>query len=62
MPITISKYKDWSKLTEQGLNTVIDPMVFRSGELFLKGAKGVINPNETYELLSKNVARNWDVL
>jgi hypothetical protein len=55
MAIKISNHEDWSKLTGQGLKTVVDPMVFRSGELFLKGSKGVDHPEETYELLNKNI-------
>lgn len=55
MAITISNHEDWSKLTGQGLKTVVDPMVFRSGELFLKGSKGVDHPEETFELLNKNI-------
>lgn len=55
MAIKISNHKDWSKLTGQGLKTVVDPMVFRSGELFLKGSKGVDHPEQTFELLNKNI-------
>lgn len=55
MPITIAKHSDWTKLTDQGLRTVIDPMVFRCGELFLKGAQGISDPEQTWELLNKNI-------
>jgi hypothetical protein len=55
MPIAIAKHSDWKKLTDQGLGTVVDPMVFRCGELFLKGADGIPDPEHTWELLNKNV-------
>ena len=55
MPITITQHSDWTKLTDQGLRTVIDPMVFRCGELFLKGAQGIPDPEHTWKLLNKNI-------
>jgi hypothetical protein len=38
MKITINETSDWKKLVADGLGTVVDPLVFRCGELFLKGA------------------------
>jgi hypothetical protein len=55
MSITISKQEDWQNLSMQGLNIVVDPMVFRCGELFLNGVKGTEAPIETHEVLTKNV-------
>lgn len=54
--ITIRETTDWKKqLLYQGLNVVIDPMVFRSGELFLKGASGVENSENVWSLLTANL-------
>lgn len=55
MTITIAETSDWKKLHEQGLETVVDPMVFRCGELFLKGASDVLKPDDTWDLLTKNL-------
>src|ERR1700752_578334 len=54
--VTIKETSDWKKqLVAQGLNVVVDPMVFRSGELFLKGASGVENPESVWSLLTANL-------
>ena len=55
MTILVEKTSDWQKLPEQGLETVVDPMVFRCGELFLQGAKGVGAPDKTWYLLHANI-------
>lgn len=55
MAIEINDNTDWKKLTDQGLETVVDPLVFRCGELFLKGANAAANPNAVWELLNVNL-------
>jgi len=35
---TVACANDWSTLSANGLDTVVDPMVVRCGEFFLKGA------------------------
>ena len=54
MSISINETSDWKKLTAQGLETVVDPLVFRCGELFLKGAKNA-DADKIWELLSLNI-------
>jgi hypothetical protein len=55
MKIKVSKQEDWQNLSKQGLNVVVDPMVFRCGEVFLKGVKEALIPLETHQLLMNNV-------
>lgn len=55
MTILIEKEEHWQALADQGLQTVVDPMVYRCGELFLKSARGVADPDETWKLLDANV-------
>ena len=52
---TVAKLEDWSSLSKQGLDTVVDPMVIRCGEFFLKGAAGVQDANAVWEFLRRNV-------
>jgi hypothetical protein len=54
MTITIEQATDWQQLPKRGLETVIDPMVLRCGELFLKGISGVDN-SEVWSLLKANL-------
>jgi hypothetical protein len=54
MKISIKEDSDWNKLTAQGLETVVDPLVFRCGELFLKGAK-TADADKIWELLNLNL-------
>lgn len=54
--VTIHDTSDWkNQLAAKGLKTVVDPMVFRSGEFFLKGASGVQDPESIWGLLSANI-------
>src|SRR5437868_408586 len=55
MPIFVKETSDWQQLSRQGLETVVDPMVFRCGELFLQGAKGANDPETTWDLLTANI-------
>ncbi len=55
MAIAIKDTSDWKMLREQGLETVVDPMVVRCGELFLNGISNISEPNSTWELLSSNL-------
>ncbi len=55
MSIKISNTNDWQNLQENRLETVVDPMVYRCGELFLKGSNNVNSPEEVWNLLSKNI-------
>lgn len=55
MKIAIKETSDWQKLRKQGLETVIDPMVFRCGELFLKGVSNAPVPDKIWNLLTANL-------
>ena len=57
MNINIEKTSDWNKLREQNLNTVVDPMVIRCGEIFLQGAKNIPEQNKdnTWNFLNANL-------
>ncbi|MGC2517807.1 MAG: hypothetical protein WA373_01680 [Burkholderiales bacterium] len=39
-PILIENVDDWNRLIDRKLTTVLDPMVFRAGEIFLRGRSG----------------------
>src|SRR2546422_10278357 len=53
MTILVKETSDWQKLLVG--ETVVDPMVFRCGELFLKGAKEAGDPKKTWDLLTCNI-------
>lgn len=49
---------DWMALRQQGLLTVVDPMVYRAGEVFLQGRSGAGSNDDArsvWEALSKNI-------
>jgi hypothetical protein len=63
-PVVVEGPDDWARLTERGLTTVIDPMVFRAGELFLRGRSGralgsvpreALDEDRAWEFLDKNL-------
>lgn len=51
----VTSASDCSALSANGLDTVVDPMVVRCGEFFLKGAAGVPDAHQAWDLLSRNV-------
>lgn len=53
--LTVKTLEDWSALSTTGLDTVVDPMVVRCGEFFLKGAAGVQDASAVWEFMSRNV-------
>jgi hypothetical protein len=55
MAIEVHGQYDWEKLTANRLTVVLDPMVVRCGELFLRGASGTQNADSTWGLLSANL-------
>jgi hypothetical protein len=55
MPITIASESDWKQLADQGVNAVLDPMVVRCGELFLRGVKEATFPEAVWDLLEANI-------
>jgi hypothetical protein len=59
-PIRIEGSGDWRRLIERNLTTVIDPMVYRAGEIFLRGRSGRALGNTTAVPLEET--RAWDFL
>lgn len=55
MTIEITRPEDFQQLAQDGLRTVVDPMILRCGELFLKGSRQADNPDEVWSLLSANI-------
>jgi hypothetical protein len=44
--ITIDTARDWEKIPAEGLNVVVDPMVFRTADVFLRGLSGLARSSE----------------
>lgn len=54
MKITVDKSDDWLQIA--GLRApVVDPMILRCGELFLRGAAGARNANTAWDLMTRNI-------
>ena len=63
-PIDIRNAEDWNRLIDRKLTTVVDPMVFRAGEIFMRGRSGKalgdapavpLKPERAHDFLDKNV-------
>jgi hypothetical protein len=55
--ITVSRAADWQKLRERKLMTVVDPMIFRTADVFLQGASSCgREPQPVWEALSSNIS------
>jgi hypothetical protein len=52
--ITLKTAEDWQRLRDEGLNIVLDPMIFRAAELFLAGVTH--QSGETWATLSANLS------
>lgn len=46
---------DWKTLAEHDLDLVVDPMILRSGDLFLQGKKRAVDPQAIWGFLDKNL-------
>src|SRR5262245_7486713 len=44
--ITINTSEDWEKIRNEKLNVVVDPMVFRAADVFLRGSNGLAQSQE----------------
>lgn len=61
--IRIERFDDFAMLARDRLGTVVDPMVFRAGELFLRGRKGLrqqprqlpLDDEAAWDFLDKNL-------
>jgi hypothetical protein len=54
MPVTVQTQADWSAIAAFG-GPVLDPMIVRCGELFLRGATGVAAPSHAWDVLTRNI-------
>ena len=54
MPMTVQHQTDWPSVAALG-GSVMDPMIVRCGELFLRGAAGARAPQAAWDLLSRNI-------
>lgn len=54
MAITITTSNDWRSVAKLA-GPVVDPMILRCGELFLRGASGVSDPAGAWDLMTKNI-------
>jgi hypothetical protein len=54
MTVTIAQPDDWSAIANLG-GPVVDPMIVRCGEIFLRGAAGARDPGAAWDLLTKNI-------
>ena len=59
-PVRIDGSDDWHRLIERNLTTVLDPMVYRAGEIFLRGRSGRALGNSPAIPLDET--RAWDFL
>jgi hypothetical protein len=55
--IEINASADWEKIREENLNVVVDPMVFRTADVFLRGAQGMARSREL-----KHPATMWNAI
>jgi hypothetical protein len=55
--LTISKAEDWRQFRERGLESILDPMVFRAGDVFLRGQQVA-----SQTLSSRDAEQVWSVL
>ncbi len=58
--IYIQSDDDWSRMRDRGLSTVVDPMVFRTGDVFLRGRKRITatDPGKDTEALWRALEAN----
>jgi hypothetical protein len=55
--IEIQSATDWDKISKAGLKVVVDPMVFRTADVFLRGAKGFAQSSD-----SKSQEKMWSAI
>lgn len=54
-PIQVNTERDWDRVCEAGLSTVLDPLTIRTAEAFLGGATGTAGDAQTWNAISMNV-------
>jgi hypothetical protein len=59
--LMVQKEEDWNQFAQENLDVIIDPMVFRSGHLLLRGKSGIKDtsgsekPESVWKALSQNI-------
>jgi hypothetical protein len=53
--LVISELREWEEFREAKLDTIVDPLVFRSADVFLRGRQGAIDT-----LTEKNSTKIWE--
>jgi hypothetical protein len=58
--IYVQSDDDWSRMRGQGLTTVVDPLVFRTGDVFLRGRRQITttDPDKDTEAVWKALEAN----
>ena len=54
MTLFVEKQEDWQSIAAIG-GPVVDPMILRCGEVFLRGSANSYDQNSAWDLLSKNI-------
>ena len=54
--LPLAEPDDWGTLRRRGLTTVVDPMIYRAGELFCAGRQQAPDPTQTWDALSANLS------
>jgi hypothetical protein len=54
MKVTIEKPEDWLAVAKLG-GPVVDPMILRCGELFLRGSAGARDADAAWDLMTRNI-------
>jgi len=52
--INVSKQEDWLQIAALA-GPVVDPLILRCGDLFLRGAAGISNANAAWDFLTRNI-------
>ena len=53
--LVIAQPNDWRRIGDAGLSVVVDPMVFRTADVFLRGRRGAPRPDEAWTAIGKNI-------
>jgi hypothetical protein len=54
MKVTVEKPDDWLAIAKLG-GPVVDPMILRCGEIFLRGAAGAYDTGAAWDLMTRNI-------
>src|SRR6266545_4413664 len=62
MNIEIRSSTDWDRISQAGLKVVVDPMVFRTADVFLRGARGLAKSRSIPSHELKHPATMWSAI